>query len=387
MTTRQLLAFAMAGLMGGSLLAQTNPAEHGQEIIARGLAYLKSQQKEDGSWQIADDPPAVSALVLKAFVQAPGYSVKDDFIAKGYARLLKSQKPDGGIYEGMLSNYNTAIAVSSLASADDPAFKPELDRAVEFLRHIQWTNVDVPNLDGKPVNKVWYGGWGYGGRSRNGGRPDLSNVQLTMDALHDAGLKPNDPAFEAAAKFVTHMQNLSATNDQTWASNDGGFVYSPGNEGEGASVAGAYTDDSGHRRLRSYGSMTYAGLKSYIYAGLSKNDPRVKAAFDWISSNYTLDGNPGMGDPANAKAGLFYYFHTLSRALNAYDLPTITDAKGNKHDWRMELIDKLASLQKPDGSFVGDPKWMESNPVLVTGYVVLALEEVEQDLQQHPPQP
>ena len=66
--------------------------------------------------------------------------------------------------------------------------------------------------------------------------------------------------------------------------------------------------------------MTYAGLKSMIYAGLTKDDPRVKAAMEWIGKNWTLDENPGMqyadpSDPASAQSGLYYYYHTLARAL------------------------------------------------------------------------
>jgi squalene-hopene/tetraprenyl-beta-curcumene cyclase len=112
----------------------------------------------------------------------------------------------------------------------------------------------------------------------------------------------------------------------------------------------------------------------------------VKAAWDWISRNWTLDENPGMrlADPAQAQQGLFYYYHTLARALNAYDQPTITDASGKAHDWRVELIAKLASRQQPDGSWVGDKRWMEDNPVLVTSYAVLALQEAMEDLKQHP---
>ena len=89
-------------------------------------------------------------------------------------------------------------------------------------------------------------------------------------------------------------------------------------------------------------------------------------------------------DPAAAGYGLYYYFHTLARCLHAYDQPTITDSKGQSHDWRVELIDKLASLQKSDGSWVGDKKWMEDNPVLVTAYCVIALENAQQDLATHP---
>ena len=41
--------------------------------------------------------------------------------------------------------------------------------------------------------------------------------------------------------------------------------------------------------------MTYAGLKSFLYAGVGKDDPRVKAAIEWVRKHYTLDENPNMG--------------------------------------------------------------------------------------------
>jgi squalene-hopene/tetraprenyl-beta-curcumene cyclase len=163
---------------------------------------------------------------------------------------------------------------------------------------------------------------------------------------------------------------------------DGGFYYTIADNG--ASMAGKTEDDG----LRSYGSMTYAGLKSMIYAGLSKDDPRVKAAVDWISKHWTLDENPAMREAGDqfAQNGLYYYYYTYAHALNAYDQPVITDAKGKQHDWRVELIDKLAGLQKEDGSFVGEKRWMEDNPALTTAYVVLALQEAQRDLKEHPHQ-
>jgi squalene-hopene/tetraprenyl-beta-curcumene cyclase len=182
------------------------------------------------------------------------------------------------------------------------------------------------------------------------------------------------------------MQNNSETNDQSWSGNDGGFIYSPGEDDKGDSKAGEYTGPDGKRMLRSYGSMTYAGLKSFVYAGLTKDDPRVKAAWDWITKNWTLEENPGMrmGNPQAARQGYFYYFLTLARALDEYDQPTITDPQGAKHDWRVELIEKLSSLQKPDGSWSGEARWYEGNPVLATAYTVMALQEAQKDLKQHP---
>ena len=388
-----LIPFTVVALLllpppAASRANQPDPQARAQALVDKGLDFLKSQQKADGGWQSEKDPPAITALVLRALVQDDKYDADTDFVKRGYDKLLSYQVESGGIYKDLLANYNTAIAVSALAAAENPAFKPQIENATNYLKGLQWTDMTT-SAEGERIageSDAWYGGWGYGGRSRGGGRPDLSNVQMALDALHDAGVKPDDPAYQRALKFVSRLQNNSETNDQSWAGNDGGFVYGPGDKRTGESMAGEYVAPDGSRRLRSYGSMTYAGLKSFIYAGLSKDDPRVRAAWDWISKNWTLEENPGMSaaGPDKAQQGLYYFYHTLARALNEYDQPVITDAQGKPHDWRLELIDKLASLQNPDGSWTGDKRWMEDNPVLTTSYVVLALQEVQKDLKQHP---
>ena len=387
---------------GGQAPAPTSAAQNtpavsdatakAQAAIQKGLDFLKKQQKPDGGWQNEKEPPAITAIVLKALAagkDGPGA----DYVKKGYDRLLAFQVEDGGIYKDLLANYNTAIAVSALVEANNPEYKDEIDKAVAYLKGLQWsekTDPEFPDPAKKPPlvkdeKDPFNGGFGYGGHSRGAGRPDLSNTQLALEALREAGLDQNDPAFKRAAAFVSRLQNNSETNDRDWAGDDGGFVYSPADHRNGESFAGEFVDESGERRLRSYGSMTYAGLKSMIYAGLTKDDPRVKAAWDWITKNWTLDENPGMrlNKPDMAQQGLYYYYHTLAKALNAYDQPTITDPQGKTHDWRVEFVDKVASLQKDDGSWVGEKKWMEDNPVLVTAYTVIALQETLEDLRQH----
>ena len=377
------LLFVAAAFVTLPTRAADDASAKAQDLVDKGLVYLKSQQKPDGGWQTAEEPPAITAIVLKAFVQSPKFDSKTDFVAKGYQKLLSYQLDNGGIFKDMLANYNTAIAVSALAAADDPALKPQLDKAVAYLKGLQFTENTPPGPKGEKVadkSNPWFGGAGYGRHAR----PDGSNTQTMLDALKDAGLKENDPSFQAALAFITRMQNRSESNDQKWSGEDGGFVYTPANNGE--SQAGEYTGPDGKRLLRSYGSMTYAGLKSMLYAGLTKEDPRVKAAWDWIIKNWTLDENPGMklNKPEAAKNGLFYYYHTLARALNAYNEPVLTDSKGDKHDWRLELIQKLASIQKPDGSWEGDKRWMEEKPLLATSYAILALQEAVADLKEHP---
>jgi squalene-hopene/tetraprenyl-beta-curcumene cyclase len=146
----------------------------------------------------------------------------------------------------------------------------------------------------------------------------------------------------------------------------GGFVYYPGQ-----SMAGGETNQTtGRVALRSYGSISYAGLLSYIYANMNKDDPRVVAVFDWLRENYTLKENPGMGPQ-----GLYYYLHTMAKALTLYGVDSLELKAGAKINWRKELAMRLINLQQNDGSWVNDNgRWWERDPNLVTAYAVISLE-------------
>ena len=397
--TARLLAL---GLCVAAPAVAATPAERVQSTIDKGLAYLKTQQQSDGGWQASDRyPPAITALVLRAFVQDDKYDPHTDFVAKGFTKLLGYQAEDGGIYKNLLASYNTAISVSTLQHADAEAYKPQIEKAVAYLKRLQWTEETKPEyvapaskpadaFTGKQVvqgsDDPFYGGWGYGGRSRGGGRPDLSNTQFAIEALHDAAVPADDPAMKKALAFVVRCQNNSETNDQSWAGNDGGFVYGPSDDRKGESTAGSTTDAQGKRRLRSTGTMSYAGLKSMIYAGLTKDDPRVRAVWGWIGKNFTLDENVGLSveKPELAKSGLYYGWLAIGKALHAYGEPVLTGIDGKSTDWRVALIEKAAANQNADGSWVGINKVGEDNPILVTSYVILTLQEAQADLKSHP---
>jgi squalene-hopene/tetraprenyl-beta-curcumene cyclase len=115
--------------------------------------------------------------------------------------------------------------------------------------------------------------------------------------------------------------------------------------------------------------MTYAGLKSYLYCGVSRSDPRVQAAWRWLRAHYTVSENPGMRD-----AGLFYHYHTMAKTLDVYGQRVVTDLGGGRHGWATDLAAELARRQQRDGSWVNaNPRWLEDNPQLVTSYALLAL--------------
>ncbi|HEY4311595.1 MAG TPA: prenyltransferase/squalene oxidase repeat-containing protein [Pirellulales bacterium] len=330
-----------------------------EQAVAKAIEYLRTKgQAEDGSFSSAAGP-AVTALVTAGVLES-GRTAQDPVVAKALKYLQGFVQPDGGIYqpESRHRNYETCIGLMCFAAANkDGRFDSVVKNAEKFLKAGQ-----LDESENVQPSNIAYGGAGYGQAER----PDLSNTHFLLDALKAAGEGADDEAFKRALVFVSRCQNLESEHNTTEfpAKNpDGGFYYTPA--GGGRSMAGN-TENGG---LRSYGSMTYAGLKSMIYCGAKPDDPRVKAAVTWAKKHYTLDENPGMAD-----AGLYYYYQLFAKALSAMNQPTIVDESGKSHDWRNELVTAIISRQQPDGSWVNkNARWMEGDPNLVTGYALLAL--------------
>jgi squalene-hopene/tetraprenyl-beta-curcumene cyclase len=381
-----LLAFCLGTSSAWSQSTQPDPhASLKQEIevaIGKALGFFKTQQKE-GYWSTPDEP-AVTALVLSAIVGEPTRKPGDPVSAeaeKGYQYLLANVKPDGGIYGKGRANYNTSIALLALSMNPQPAYEQAIINARKFVMS-QQNDFDEK---GKTDN-AFDGGIGYGRPSGDvPAHADLSNTKFALEALvyskklfeDKAGPedKKNDLNWGAAIKFIERCQNRPESNDQKWASNDpknaGGFVYEPG-----ISKAGEDQLPDGRVALRSYGSISYAGMLSFIYAGLTPDDPRVQAALNWLSENYTLEENPGM-----AQEGKYYYYHTMAKALSAAGVDELKTKDGKTIKWREDLTRHLLNNQKPDGSWINDTgRWMENDPSLVTAYIVLALEHIYRTL-------
>jgi squalene-hopene/tetraprenyl-beta-curcumene cyclase len=334
-------------------------------LTARGAKYLLAAQEADGGWA-GETGPGVTALASKALIQEPTVGPNHPGVRRGTEFVFQHQREDGGVYsaEGLLKNYETSVALSMLAMLKEPKYARRVAALQKFLKDNQWDEGE-----GKSPDDSFYGGAGYG----PGKRPDLSNTQMMLEALQDSGLPKDDPAYQKALIFIARCQMLGETNDQPLAkgSTAGGFIYSPAGGGESKAET---VDVEGRTELRCYGSMTYAGFKSLLYAGLKRDDRRVRAAFDWIRRHWTLDHNPNMPD-ARSKEGLFYFYHVFGRALAAWGEPVITDQTGREHPWRHELVEHLARLQKSDGSWVNDAdRWMEGLPALTTAYAMLALQ-------------
>jgi len=347
-----------------------------QGRIDRGLAWLAGQQGASGAF--GDETyPALTALALSATMGNPGRDAKTvpEGTARGYEYLMSKRQRDGGFYVKGLGTYNTALALMAfLHRADEPAYEDAIRQARRFLIN-QQADFDQKGTTDNELD----GGIGYGGTYSHS---DLSNTNLAVEALYlsrqvladrpgGVGAELN---WDAAIQFVTRCQNVPE-NDLPYLTvkeqDRGGFVYFPGDSKAGEEEVGDKV------ALRSYGSMSYAGLLSFIYAQVDDRDPRVIAAREWLGKNFSLSENPGMG-----AQGLFYYYHTMAKALSVSNIDTLELADGAKVNWKEKLALALADRQRPDGSWVnsGASRWMEDDPVLVTCYSLLALNQIARTL-------
>ena len=355
---RGVQALGILACSGRFAAAAEAPVRSAEAMTEKAVAFLRSRQDAQGGWS-TEREPGITALAATALLRSSRVTPSDPAVTRAFAYLERFLTPNGGLSEVPHANYATAIALMAFQQANA---KGRYDRVIKegqaFLKTMQWDEAE-----GKDRADAFYGGAGYGGKNS---RPDLSNTTFFIEALRDTGLPADDPALQKAMVFVSRCQNLkSEFNDQAWADkvDDGGFVYTAANGG--SSFAGKEANGG----LRSYAGMTYAGLKSMIYAGLSADDPRIKAALRYIRNHYTLEENPGMG-----QAGLYYYYQTFAKAMALLDRPTLTDASGQDHDWRADLTAALAKRQNPEGSWANPAdRFLEGDPNLVTSYGLLAL--------------
>lgn len=346
-----------------------------QETIKKGNKFLLSQQHDEGHW---GDPrlPAFTAYALRCLLVDPAYDPKgasSASVQKALDWLLSQQKVDGGIYGKGMATYSTASAIMALWVADPQKYKEQIIKARGFLIN-QQTDWGVKGANDTEFD----GGIGYGGTYAHS---DLSNTHQALEALYHTRALATDSGEEnvqeldwgAALAFVSRCQNLRATNKTENSGDDGSFVYFPGNSKAGEAV----DSKTGRVALRGYGSMSYAGLLSLVYADLDAADPRVKAVSTWINENYTLKENPGLGGQ-----GLFYYYHAMAKSLVAANIAELKGQDGLAIDWRSDLASTVINKQREDGSWINTEasRWMENDPILVTSYAIMTLQQIHSSL-------
>ena len=351
-----------AGVLDLSLANEAGAA------VKRGLDWMAAKQKENGSWS-NEDFPALTALALWPFLLSD-HPEREQVVEKAVKFIVSHAQENGGIYKdikgqkgGGLSNYNTAICMTVLHATGKPELVKTVQDARKFIAGSQHFGDDE-----------YKGGFGYD-KGSDRAYADLLNTFYSAEAMKATAdvedLRPKeekkvDIDWAATVKFIESIQNKA----EAGKSEEGGFFYKPGE-----SKAGNVTNEAGKVYFRSYASMTYVGMLALMYADVDREDVRVLSAMDWASKHWSLEENPGMGSE-----GQFFFYNILSKCMNAMNRENISTPSGEVIQWREEVAKKLIEMQKTDPE-TGQGYWTnennrfwESDPVLVTGYTLLALE-------------
>lgn len=345
--------------------------------LARGAKALQSLGK-DGRWSLKAGYPAdlgTTALVARALLLAP--DADKAALTPVLDWIAGQQQEDGGIYnpkQGVMT-YVTAASILALKAHGDPKYQPVMSKAAEYLAKIQ-----ADEGEGFDESSENYGGIGYGSKRQF---TNMSTSQFAIEAADAAGLKKDHKFYKKALKFLSRSQNHSETNDLPARKVDGVDVV-PGNDGgafyrPGESKAGLEKLADGRTVFRSYGSMTYALLKSYLLCDIDARDDRVKAALSWMSRNWELEWNPGMEHSSESKdaryQGLYYYYLSVARCLAVAEQQKVALPEELK-DWRASLAAALLKRQNEDGTWTNQVgRWYEDSPALATSYAMIALQE------------
>lgn len=361
--------------------------------------WLVSQQDKSGAWCQTPKPDmkvpsvAYTGLIVTAFADAPADIRKKyaEAVAKGCEFIVSKQGSDGSFGEGpsgaYLKTYTTAIALMALSLAAPDKYRDACGNARGYLKS---------NQVKEGVNR---GGMGYGDEEPVGpGQTkktiaNMSTTGFTAEGLKRAGLPEDDEFWKLVVEFVKRCQNNSETNtDKAFVEalakksmkvgDDGGLYYAPDPE-KGSKAGTVKIGDKD--ALKSYGSMTYEGIKTFIYAGLKKDSPEVKAAVDWVRKNWNVESHPGFPfdeKERNHLRGVFYYYAAMARAMDVLGENPFKTVDGKEHNWAAELGEQLLKVQRENKMWRNDnPAWFEGDAVLVTSYVLNAMNAVARNLE------
>ncbi len=270
-------------------------AEQVRESIERGINFLKRSQQANGTWQpVGYHRGGVTALATLALLTA-GVPPQDPTVRRSLEFL-----------DGLELDVSTIYTVSLMTMVYCQA-APEMRRARirECAEHLARGQYKAGGRDGN-----WEGGWTYRMREAHpsGSRPDGSNSQFALLALHEAALIgiEVDPAIWQRSRVF-----WNSLRDQT----TGGFSYMQSLETGGPT-----------------GSMTCGAISSLIIIDehlpgpvplvngriqcCRQEDelPAVESASRWIAKRFAVSRNPSQNNSQTFARDFLYYLYGMERA-------------------------------------------------------------------------
>jgi hypothetical protein len=315
-----------------------------------GLRALVRMQNADGSWTSRIYPdlkqgPALTALALFTLSRFPDKDREPHAasVDRAVKYLLQKLTPEGSV--GMeYPNFTTAFTLQSILVLKPPAWESSAERMAVFL----WRGQCVDENGWKP-SEPGFGGWGLGAMppgKKELIRLDVSTCRHVLEALDASGHIGR--VKDQARNFV-----LACRNDH------GGFCYSRANTHQNKAEA----DPAAKTGFRSYGTATADGLLALRALG----EKDFASTLGWLEKNFSVDATPGFKELPQSpweKGLLYYYLYSVSSAL---------DRCRSTIPWKPRVLDKLRSLQAPDGSWINPSSAMkEDEPVVATCFALLA---------------
>jgi squalene cyclase len=276
------------------------------QAIDKGLQYLLSVQKEDGSWDSDDaggHAVAITSLSLMAFMSKahfPGFGLHAEELERGMKWLIKESKKRADGYLGTVM-YEHGLATLALSEIwgmardpeDDDAIQVALEKAVEVILRSQNPG----------------GGWRY--QPQADGGEDTSCTMTVFHALASARQAGVHVPEETISKVVKFLE--SAKDPGT-----GGFTYVP----------------RGRARI----TMACTAGGAYIAQLAGQRDTElVNGAIRYLKSEA----------PGNITGNANYYYYSHYYAIQA-----MVQAGDEEYaEWYPKIRDALVSKQSSDGSW------------------------------------
>ena len=322
-------------------LEEFGGTEESQLAVERGLAYLASEQNDDGSWGFYRRPDAKygrtqigkSALSVLAFL-ASGHTQFSETnytsnVGAAIEFLLSMQDRSTGHFGSNTTSYSHGIATYALAEAyamtGDISLRRPLERAVTWILMNQYLQTS---------DRQWYGGWGYyypDERRVADTWPRASVSVWQIMALKSAkigGIDVPDIHLQAARVYLLN----------SFDSRRGNFRYT-------------HNPERLRTRWPTLPASTPASVFGLLLLDHEADDPRIARGTDFVLERAPRSYRSGSDDDFvfNAVGNLyFWYYATLAMFL-----------KGGEEwrTWNDTIRDLLVDAQNDDGSWTPITKY------------------------------
>ena len=343
-------------------------ANKAQDAVDKGLAWLKKEQKPNGSWvndvgyklnysyevtRRNGDHPGVTAICCLAYMAAgnmPGRGEYGETVRKGLKFVLSCIADRGGV-PGFCTNDGTrmyshafatlflaeVLGMANLSSEDEDEVRKKLRLAVDMI--VQSQNAQ--------------GSWRYAPNAQDA---DMSICVCQMQALRAArnvGMRVPPTTIERARAYIARSyQNYGRSGSNSGEGNARPYLTQPNHFRDGTFL---YQNDQDDGSRFSW-TLCAAGVCALQQAG--NYDSFLDAAGDRIylhpSIYYLRSQLPYSADAIRRSAGrlnlpfsYFYGHYYASQAIYQYSrkYPEVWP------QWLTDIRTKFVALQRPDGDY------------------------------------